>query len=66
MKPEDLPRKLGANRNETAARPRKHDKNFKQSRDVREDRGERQAKLGNAVRSVITRTEAGGQPRKPR
>ncbi len=64
MKPEDLPRKLGANRNETASRPRKHDKNFKQSRDVREDRGERQAKLSNAVRSVITRTESRPSPRR--
>ena len=39
-----LPRKLGANRNETAARPRKHHNNFKQSKDIREDRGIRQAK----------------------
>jgi len=36
--------KLGANRQETAKRQRKLDKNFKQSRDVREDRGVRQLK----------------------
>jgi len=36
--------KLGANRNEVAHRPRKHDPNFAQSRDICEDRGERQLK----------------------
>lgn len=44
--------KLGANRTEEAARPRKHHANFKQSRDVREDRGERQIKMGAAKCSV--------------
>ncbi|OYW29654.1 MAG: hypothetical protein B7Z47_04545 [Chthoniobacter sp. 12-60-6] len=39
-----LPRKLGANHSETAKRPRKHDNNFKQSKDLREDRGIRQLK----------------------
>jgi len=37
--------KLGANHREAAKRPRKLDKNFKQSRDVREDRGIRQLKM---------------------
>ncbi|HSI64942.1 MAG TPA: hypothetical protein VLE43_17580 [Candidatus Saccharimonadia bacterium] len=37
-------RKLGANHSELAARPRKHDANFKQSKDLREDRGIRQIK----------------------
>jgi hypothetical protein len=36
--------KLGSKRNETAKKPRQLDKNFKQSRDVREDRGVRQKK----------------------
>jgi len=36
--------KLGANHNELAHRPRKHDLNFAQSRDICEDRGERQIK----------------------
>jgi hypothetical protein len=36
--------KLGANHNEVAHRPRKHDPNFAQSRDICEDRGERQVK----------------------
>jgi len=36
--------KLGKNRTEIAKRARKLDKNFKQSRDVREDRGTRQTK----------------------
>ncbi|MBI3418399.1 MAG: hypothetical protein HY043_24175 [Verrucomicrobia bacterium] len=36
--------KLGANRKETARKARKHDANFAQSRDIREDRGERQIK----------------------
>lgn len=39
-----LPRKLGANHSDTAKRPRKHDNNFKQSNDLREDRGIRQLK----------------------
>lgn len=39
-----LPRKLGANHGETAKRPRKRDNNFKQSADIREDRGIRQFK----------------------
>ena len=37
--------KRGANRNELARKPRKIDPNFKQSRDIREDRGERQIKM---------------------
>jgi hypothetical protein len=36
--------KLGKNRNEIAKRARQVDNNFKQSRDVREDRGTRQTK----------------------
>lgn len=39
-----LPRKLGANHSETAKYPKKHDNNFKQSRDIREDRSMRQMK----------------------
>ncbi len=39
-----LPRKLGANHNETASKPRKHHNNFQQSCDLREDRGIRQLK----------------------
>lgn len=39
-----LPRKPGANHSETAKRPRKHHNNFKQSNDLREDRGIRQLK----------------------
>lgn len=47
-----VPHKLGANQKEAAAKPRKHDANFKQSRDVREDRGERQLKTGAAARTI--------------
>jgi hypothetical protein len=36
--------KLGANRHELARKSRKRDANFAQSRDIREDRGERQMK----------------------
>jgi hypothetical protein len=36
--------KLGANRKEVARKARKRDPNFAQSRDIREDRGERQIK----------------------
>jgi len=39
--------KLGSKRNELAKRPRKLEKNFKQSRDVREDRSVRQMKSGS-------------------
>jgi len=48
--------KLGKNRTEIAKRARQVDKNFKQSRDVREDRGTRQTK--SAAKNVGTR---GGQ-----
>jgi hypothetical protein len=44
MKTKRTPHKLGANRKEEAHRPRKHDPNFAQSRDICEDRGERQIK----------------------
>ena len=46
MKPKstNAPHKLGANQKEAAVKTVKHDANFKQSRDVREDRGQRQAK----------------------
>ncbi|MHB1082907.1 MAG: hypothetical protein ACYC67_26160 [Prosthecobacter sp.] len=47
-----LPRKLGANHSETAERPRKHDNNFKQSKDLREDRGVRQLKASPKSQSA--------------
>ena len=47
-----LPHKLGANQKETAIKPQKRDANFKQSRDIREDRGERQIKAGSAPRTI--------------
>ncbi len=47
-----LPRKLGANHSETASRPRKHDNNFKQSKDIREDRGVRQLKASPKSQSA--------------
>lgn len=43
--------KFGANRNELAATPRKHDPNFRQSRDVWEDRGQRRMKTSAALRA---------------
>ena len=45
--------KLGANSKEAAVKTVKHDANFKQSRDIREDRGQRQNKT----------TRQGGAPR---
>lgn len=42
--------KLGANRRELTRSPRRKDKNFKQSRDIREDRGERQSKTVGILR----------------
>lgn len=47
-----LPRKLGANHSETAKKPRKHDNNFKQSKDLREDRGIRQLKASPKSQSA--------------
>lgn len=43
-KPATKPHKLGANQKEPAVKGVKHDANFKQSRDIREDRGTRQMK----------------------
>lgn len=45
------PHKLGANQKETAVKAPKHDANFRQSRDIREDRGERQIKTGAPQRT---------------
>jgi hypothetical protein len=45
-------RKLGANRKELARKRRKHDANFAQSRDIREDRGERQMKTARARQTL--------------
>lgn len=45
--------KLGANRKELARKPRKHDANFSQSRDIREDRGERQIKNSGTTGSKV-------------
>lgn len=46
-----LPRQLGANHSDTAKRPRKHHNNFKQSTDLREDRGVRQLKASPKAQS---------------
>ncbi len=43
-KPTKITHKLGVNQKEEAVKAVKLDNNFKQSRDVREDRGQRQAK----------------------
>jgi hypothetical protein len=51
-KPKTTSRKLGANRNETAVKAHPRDKNFKQSRDLHEDRGARKMKTGTAPRSA--------------
>ena len=44
--------KLGANRKELARKPRQRDANFSQSRDIREDRGERQMKTVRARQTM--------------
>ena len=49
------PHKLGANQKETAVKTKKLDANFKQSRDVREDRGQRQMKATGATRTQHSR-----------
>ena len=45
-----IPHKLGANQKEEAVKTVKHDPNFKQSRDVREDRSQRQMKTAPPAR----------------
>ncbi len=49
--PAKATRKLGDDRKETAVKARVLDKNFKQSRDIHEDRGKRQMKTGTAPRT---------------
>jgi hypothetical protein len=48
------PKKLGPDRNEKAVKSHPLDKNFKQSRDIHEDRGRRQMKTASAPRSTRT------------
>ena len=45
-------RKKGPDRNETAVKSHPPDKNFKQSRDIHEDRGSMQLKTGSASGTV--------------
>ena len=47
--PMTTPHKLGANKKEAAVKAVKHDANFKQSRDNREDRSTRQMKTTGPV-----------------
>lgn len=49
--PPTLPHKLGANHGDPAKKARKRDNNFKQSCDLREDRGIRQMKTNPKGRS---------------
>lgn len=49
-----LSHKFGANRKETARKNRKHDANFSQSRDIREDRGSRQQKFIHQPQTTLT------------
>ena len=53
------PRRPGAQRGEVADRPRKADKNFRQSRDIFEDRGERQIKFGRGTGTITRRRLVG-------
>jgi len=48
--PKPTPHKLGANLHDPARKQKKLDANFAQSRDAREDRGERQIKSGKRPR----------------
>ncbi|MEO6054719.1 MAG: hypothetical protein ABIP97_11960 [Chthoniobacterales bacterium] len=52
-KPKSTLHKPGANQKETAVKAVKHDANFKQSRDVREDRGTRQIKTSGSAGGEI-------------
>lgn len=50
--PPKVARKLGANPKEEAVKAVKRDPNFKQSRDIRESRGDRQHKNAEAPRTL--------------
>jgi hypothetical protein len=50
--PKKVSHKLGSNRKELARKVRKPDANFAQSRDIREDRGERQMKAARARQTM--------------
>jgi len=49
--PKRIGRKRGPDRNETARHPRKAPRGFSQSKDIHEDRGERQIKLATPLRT---------------
>jgi hypothetical protein len=48
--PKPEPHKLGANSHDPARPQKKRDANFSQTRDIREDRGERQIKFAKRPR----------------
>ena len=50
--PAKATRKKGLDRNEDATKQKSLDKNFKQSRDIHEDRGTVQRKTGTATRTT--------------
>ena len=50
--PAKATRKKGPDRNEDATKQKPLDKNFKQSRDIHEDRGTVQRKTGSATRTT--------------
>jgi hypothetical protein len=49
------PHKLGPNQKETAMKRQRRDPNFKQSRDICEDRGEREIKTVGPARTIHPR-----------
>lgn len=51
-KPAKAAHKLGANHKDPARKSKKKDPNFAQSRDIREDRGERQMKTEQARQTM--------------
>lgn len=53
--PKIITHKLGANRSDPAHRPHRLDPNFAQSRDLREDRGERQIKTVHDLQTLRPR-----------
>jgi hypothetical protein len=46
-------RKFGANRNEFAKKQRTQDRNFSQSRDIHEDRGQRRIKTAQPAGTAV-------------
>ena len=58
QKPRTATRKLGAKAHDTAKKPRKIDRNFRQSADIGEDRGSKQTRLTGFRKTAAGKTKS--------